>query len=158
MTTETAPRERIEILSQKWGKNKTLAIFVSLRSALTHIFFMYVLLLASSLLSRHSTPRVCPPFLHLSDLLCSYFTRRDIYRAFLIRAVSQPASQPALTPAVILQATRHVNYYANKQCETSVPASHKTARIPSDFRARRDSASVLRMTPASPWTFLLLPV
>lgn len=40
------------------------------------------------------------------------------------------------TPAVILQANWHVNYYANEQCETSVPTSHKTAQIPSGFRVR----------------------
>lgn len=40
------------------------------------------------------------------------------------------------TPAVILQASWHVNYYANEQCETSVPTSHKTAQIPNGFRVR----------------------
>lgn len=116
---------------------------------------MYILLFATVLVAfipLHVFALPSP----ISDLLCSYFTRHDIYRAFLIRAASQPASQPALTPAVILQATRHVNYYANKQCETSVPTSHKTARIPSDFRAHRDSASALRMIPAS--LFFPIPI
>jgi len=31
----------------------------------------------------------------ISDLLCSYFIQRDVYRAFLICAVSQPANQPS---------------------------------------------------------------
>jgi len=126
-------------------------------STLTHVFFMFSSL---SLLSHHSARRVCPLFL-LPFLIFSApisYSAMYIEHFLFVPSASQPTNHPVLVPAVILQATRHVNYYANKQCETSVPTSHKTARIPSDFRARHNSASVLRMSAAaSPLSFLFPP-
>lgn len=123
MMEEAATQKDGDIV-QKWNEYKIATQnFLSLvdMRANTRIFLLFALLV----LFR---PLYFPPVL-LSSHIRSYFTR-DIYRTFLIRATAYPAFKPA----VVLQATWYVNYYANKQCETSVPTSHKTTRIPSDFR------------------------
>jgi len=128
--------------------------------ALIHVNARIFYVLFALALVASSARRVCPLFL-LPFLIFSApisYSAMYIEHFLFVPSASQPTNHPVLVPAVILQATRHVNYYANKQCETSVPTSHKTARIPSDFRARHNSASVLRMSAAaSPLSFLFPP-
>jgi len=144
-TTARAEEQRFRLRNET--KIKSRGSFVSSGSALTHVFLVYVPLFRPPPRSCRIIPlRLCLASLSPSLISSVPISHDATYIEHFLFVPSASQASQSLAPAVILQATRHVNYYANKQCETSVPTSHKTARIPSDFRV----ASVLRMAPRLP--------
>lgn len=123
MMEEVAAQEKDRNIARKRDENKIAELGVARRYPYEHAYSSSLLPLLSPLVLFRSLCFSLP--LQPSSVPISHATYIE---HFLF------ASYPAFKPVVVLQATRYVNYYANKQCETSVPTSHKTTRIPSDFR------------------------